>query len=144
MTVSVTTETRHLYISDEAYDVLMHQARMFGYIRGSTAKGLAQYIEFLMTCDMQDNRPPDVQVSDDDMLSVSMAPMWHRHSPRIQRSVKLSQQAMVKAGTHCLVLGIIKGPPTLIGGLSLLDPNRCMSALLEAIGTEWVKVHTNE
>jgi hypothetical protein len=41
-----------LYISDDAYDELVLQARMMSYVHGTeTAKGLSAYIAFLVTCD---------------------------------------------------------------------------------------------
>jgi hypothetical protein len=132
--------TYTLYISNDAFDELVLQARMLGYSHGTeTAKGLSKYIAFLMTCDMHDARPDYIREQDIDLLRSGASPEWRLYTPRVRRKVKLSTQTIVEGAAHAFRLGIAY--PSIMhvqGAPSLADATQCMSALLEAIGTEWV------
>lgn len=130
-----------LYISDEAYQVLVRDARMLGYIRGETARGLADYVAFLMTCRMTDARPPEVRELDQDMLDSHVTPEWHIHEPRLRRKLKLTEYTLTLAAAHAIALGIAY--PRSMGiadAPCVTELPACMSILLEAVGTEWVDV----
>jgi hypothetical protein len=136
---------RVLYVSDEAYGELTMQARMLGFVHGETARGLADYVAFLMTCTMTDARPPDVAELDTVLLNEHTSPEWRMHEPRLRRKLKLTDDTLTLAAAHALSLGIayprsmgIEGAPC------ITDTTACVSALLEAIGTEWVDVKVRQ
>lgn len=124
-----------LYISDEAFQQLETQARMLGYVSSDTARGMHKFIEFLMTCSMSDARPDEIRDT----------PEWHLYAPRFRRRFKLSERTLTRSAAHCLALGIAYHPSQRIRNApTCLDFVRCISALLEAIGTEWVSVRTQD
>jgi hypothetical protein len=135
-----------LYISDDAYDELVLQARMMSYVHGTeTAKGLSAYIAFLVTCDIQDARPDYIREQDAELLLAGTSPEWHLYSPRVRRRVKLSTHTLIEGAAHAFRLGIAY--PSIMyvqGAPSLADAAQCMSALLEAIGTEWLRVKVKQ
>lgn len=136
---------RTLFVSDEAYDNLILMARKAGYVKGTqTAKGLRHYVEHIMQCDMQDARPEDVRSQDAALRSAGYAAEWRMYSPRKRRTVKLTQATLFHASVQCVTLGITHLDRILIGAPDCINLQQCMSALLEAIGTDWVQIDDNE
>lgn len=135
-----------LYISNDAFDELVLQARMMGYVHGTeTAKGLNAYIAFLMTCDIHDARPEDVREQDAELLATHTTPEWRLYSPRVRRRIKLSDATLIEGAAHALRLGIAYPASWCIQGAPVMtDLTQCMSALLEAIGTEWLTVKVKQ
>ena len=136
-----------LYISDDAYNVLVEQARMAGFVKSDIARGMSGYIEWLMLhCTFTDTRPDDVKQADRDMMSQGYAPEWRMYGPRRRRNIKLSAGAMATASAEAVSLTIAHHPARrMLGAPSYMDGPACMSAILEALGTDWLKAEvTNE
>jgi hypothetical protein len=138
--------TYTLYISNDAFDELFLQARMLGYVHGTErAKGISAYIAFLMTCDIQDARPEEVRVQDAELLANHITPEWRLYGPRVRHKVKLSDTTLIEGAAHALRLGIAYPNAARIQGAPVMaDLVQCMSALLEAIGTEWLDVKVKQ
>lgn len=144
MAIEASSRVQTLFISDPAYDTLVRMARMSGKVNPdnyTNARGMSTFIEFLMGCQMRDARSPDIREVDSMLLEAGMAPEWRLYSPRVRRRIKLTEQALTEATAHCLALGIAYPPAKGISGAPTIHNRaQCMSALLEAIGTEWVDV----
>jgi hypothetical protein len=139
--------TRTLYVSDEAWAVLAQQAQIAGFVSNSEApRGIGEYIEWLVrNCEFEDTRPDDVREQDDAMRSAGYAPEWRLYSPRRKRNVKLTADALALASVEALTLGMATYPVRrLIGAPTYIDDSACMSALLEALGTEWLHATIKE
>lgn len=137
---------RTLFLSDEAYNHLAQQASLSGFVTLTkyTTRGMEAYIAYLMRCHMSDARPPDVRVQDADMLSVGMAPDWRIHWPRAPHKIRVTQDTLILGAAHCLTLGIAYAPARrILNAPTFHDLVPCMSALLEAIGSELVDVKVN-
>lgn len=144
MTISSDAVSRTVHVSDEAYDTLMAHARAAGYINGDIrARGMSRYVAYLMTCDMQDVRPLDVRVQDAKLIRAGYTPEWRMYSPRRPRILQIAPVTLTEASVHCVRLGIAYADRTLIGAPAYWNGLQCLSALLEAIGTEWVEVITD-
>jgi hypothetical protein len=135
-----------LYISNDAFDELFLQARMLGYVHGTErAKGISAYITFLMTCDIQDARPEEVRAQDAELLANHITPEWRLYAPRVRHNVKLAMPTLIEGAAHALRLGISYPATARIQGAPVMtDLVQCMSALLEAIGTEWLDVKVKQ
>lgn len=140
MTISASTK-RTLFISDEAYDELIKQGTWRGYIKGThTAKGISALIKYLMSCDLEDTRPEDVKAQDEVMLENGIAPDWRLYAPRKRRNIELDDDTMFLAAAHCARLGLAYAPAKrILHAPTFMDANACMAALLEAIGTNWIR-----
>ena len=134
--------TRTLYISDPAFNELVRRARIAADIQGKSNIGLSQYVErILMHSHFIDARPPDVRAQDAGMLSVFMAPEWRLHSPRLPRHIGLSNDALVRATTYAVALGMAFSPSKrILGAPTYFDDVHCAAVLLEALGTGWVEI----
>lgn len=135
-----------LYISNDAADELVLQARMLGYSHSTErARGISAYIAFLMTCDIQDARPEEVRAQDAELLANHITPEWRLYGPRVRHKVKLSTPTLIEGAAHALRLGIAYPASARIQGAPVMtDLVQCMSALLEAIGTEWLDVKVKQ
>lgn len=133
-------EKHTLFISKEAYQQLVIYAYGAGCIIGKrVAKGVAKYTEYIVQQKLYDNRPLYISRYDDAMIASGYAPTWSLYTPRLRRVLALSPDTMVQGSVKCMVVGITR-VQRLKGDIDLFDTNKCMSALLEAIGTRWIMI----
>jgi hypothetical protein len=138
--------THTLYISDPAHAELVQRARLAGYIQSDANIGLSRYLDvLLLKGHFTDARPMHVRAQDDGMLAAFMAPEWRLHSPRLPRHIGLSNDALVRATTYAVSLGMAFSPSKrMLGAPTYFDDVHCTAVLLEALGTGWVEVQLVE
>lgn len=133
-------DTRQLFVSDEAWQHLVSMAKDSEYIR-HTAKnvaGMDAFIEYIiLNTELQDSRPQDIKEQDEFMTEVGMAPEWIKYTPRKRRSIRVSNNTLIQACLAAHNLGITSVKPR-VGSPTPFDGNKCLSILLEAIGTGWI------
>lgn len=131
-----------LYITDEAYYMLVDVGRRLGFQHGrDNAKGIHHYFEWIVRQQLVDNRPPEIREYDHEMLEAGMSPEWRLYSPRRRRKVTLTRDALVDASKWAMLLGIAYVPSRrIVGAPTYVDGPQCMAAVLEAVGTGWIKV----
>jgi len=137
--------TRTLYISDEAWDGLHERAKARGYLTGTTCKGLRHYVEWAMRQRLSDGRPQHVRDMDAELLSQQQSPEWRNGGARKKRTLLLDGNTMVHGSTWATLLGLAHAPyKRIMGAPTFYDAEPCMSALLEALGTDWIDIEVVE
>lgn len=145
--VAPSGQMRALYISDEAWQRLASMALDAQYVtRTDAPRGIGAYIEWLMaSCTFEDARPLEVREQDESMLEAGYAPEWRMYGPRRKRNVKLTVEALALASVEAMTLGLAYPPVRrMIGAPTYLDTEQCMSAILEALGTEWLALELKQ
>lgn len=137
-----TRNTHTVFISDEAWKALIQLAIDDGHINaaGNNANGIADFItKYMNNKQLFDSRPADIKEQDADLVAAGLLPEWQCYSPRKKRNVALPNLTLIQACIHAFRLHITttKTPP-LRGAPKLLDGVRCLSLLLEALGTGWI------
>lgn len=124
----------------------MSHARRLDFIKSPTnAYGMSTFIEHVVTLPMEDSRPDDVRSQDADMLQAGYAPEWRQYTPLKRRGVTLTQDTLVRAAVLAVQLGIAYPPERrMIGAPTYIDGPKCLSSILEAIGTDWIEVTWND
>lgn len=138
---------RALYLSDEAYDGLHERAKARGYIRDTATvnRGLHKYVEWVTRQQLHDGRPEYVRDMDAELLSQQQSPEWRNGGARRRRAIKLDGDTMVRACVWATKLGLAYPPyKRIMGAPTFYDPEPCMSALLEALGTDWIDIEVVE
>lgn len=139
--MTVSSQVRTLYLSDDAYNELAMQAHTRGYVASpDTPRGLSIYIEWILSNHtFTDTRPEDIKAQDSTLRAANYTPEWQLYYPRRRHKLAVSNNALLAASIECLSLGIAVYPSRpLTGAPNYLDSIQCAAALLEALGTGWV------
>lgn len=142
---------RTLYISDEAYQKLKELAHEAGAISnpqdqepdGCHARGISSYIASIFTNyrhHLQDTRPQHIKDMDAELNEAGHASEWIKYTPSRARHIKVSLATLVQACATANALGMstFDDSRRLKGAPSMFDGPRCLSLILEALGTEWI------
>lgn len=134
-------DMRVLHISDEAWQCLHETSTELGYDKRTSKHhhGFCDFIAFVLRKRLLDNRPDDIKAQDEELLAADIMPEWYIHTPRMRRSVRVTNDTLVQASIQAYRLGIACEPhvkrmfqPT------VLDSVACLSRILEALGTGWL------
>jgi hypothetical protein len=134
----------HLFLSDEAYDGLVAQARKVGFVRGvERSKGVGPYMRALLELnptgpEWRDTRPEWASALDIPNLEEGQLPIWDKGDARILRrfggSVILDRAAILAYD-----LGIVKSnTPGLRGRGDRFSVPALVSQFWEAVGLKWL------
>lgn len=133
-------DTRTLFISDKAWQRLVDMAIAEQFIKPNAerAVGMPKYIAHLMdTTILFDTRPDDVKEQDADMIDAGMLPEWIKYHPRKRRNLAVTNNTLIRACVHAHHLHI-SSTQRLLGAPPPFDGVKCLSLLLEGIGTNWI------
>lgn len=134
----VAHEKMQIFLSDEAYNNLTADARVYDFIRQNANSGLSLYMTNLLKAnnslaDWKDTRPEFIKSHDLDELLNDRYPIWDDGSPKARRLLSLSptiEPQLVNA------LGIVRLHPW--HGHPLMKPASLTSQFWEVVGIRWL------
>lgn len=136
------------YISDRAYNHLVHLAQTKHYVKWGTkrAKGLSNFLNDLALDNFSlsnksrfiDTRPPLVKQRHEEEIRLDRAPSWLHTRTRRAHNLILSEDTINKYMHVALQMGIAREEPYTIGNRSTLSPQPNVSLVLEGIGLTWI------
>jgi len=138
-------EISFLYISDEAWEGLVTQARQANYVRGERVWGLTKWMIALLLANpstemWEDKRPRPIQEGIEDMLERGALPSWDMGDYRRARCLSgFPVEARNLSAQLALNMGILKA----VSFKRATVTSTLASQLWEAIGLKWLSPKEN-
>ena len=135
-----------LFLSDEAYNGLVQQARETLFIRTETRpRGLSKFMTRLLESNPLpdlwiDNRPDYLQAILEEELEGGYFPTWDKGDRRFPRNLGVTPVVLIKSALLARTLGVIKSnAPKQRGRGDTLTQQALSSEFWEAVGLSWLK-----